>query len=126
MKEIEFNLSVPATLIKDGPYFVIATTNESSKLLGNIVVQGDTKEDAEKEFWKSVKIERNWLEESRLGLECWKPFRKGDWSHIGGTWFSIYGINIFFRYGKNMKHGWYIPGTKLNISITNYWRVKRK
>lgn len=30
--------------------------------------------------------------------------------------------HLNFRYGEEMKYGWYVPFTKLNIMFVNYWR----
>ena len=54
--------------------------------------------------------------------ECMVPFIKGQWKHPGGRWIIIFGLQFYFRYGKNMRHGWYIPGTKLNIIFHNLWK----
>jgi hypothetical protein len=118
-------ISVNAELVIDGDHFLITTTDESEKIFGNAYGQGKTIEEAEKEFWKMVKFINDYNEERSRELDKWKLFQKGDWKHIGGTWFTVLGINVYFRRGLGMKGGWYVPFTKLNISMHNHW-LKRE
>ncbi len=124
IKEIT-QLTIPVEIIQDGEYCVLATNDESEKILGQpIVVQGNTFEQAEKEFWISVKCINQYHSDRSRELDKWKFFQKGPWNEIGGTWFTLLGININFRHGEGMNGGWYIPFTKLNISVHNYWSTK--
>lgn len=50
----------------------------------------------------------------------WSIFRAGKWKGMGSHWFTILGFNFYFRYGKDMQKGFYIPSTNLNILISNY------
>ena len=50
----------------------------------------------------------------------------GNWKHTGGGWFVIFGLHFYFRYGKGMKGGKYIPFTKLNISFHSEWAMYKK
>lgn len=103
--------------------FVIVTNEESEKILQQaLCVQGDSLDDCEKKFWEQFQVINEYNKKRSNELDKWKPFQKGDWKHIGGSWFIIFGINAYFRKGKGMKGGWYIPFTKMNISINNYWR----
>lgn len=123
--EQTINLEVPVTYIEEDGQHIISTNEETKKFFDvGIVVQKDTKEEAIRTFWILLKYHIEWDEQRSRELDRWKPFQKGDWSHTGGTWFTIFGFHFYFRYGKGMKHGWYIPFTKLNIMITNYWRKK--
>lgn len=119
----------PISVIKEGDFWVATFNDETIKLWGdklNGCGQGKTKEKAIEKLFLMVRISHDYSEECRCNYQRFVPFRKGDWKHIGGKWFTIFGINVFFRYGKNMKHGWYIPLTKLNISIHNQWKQYKK
>jgi hypothetical protein len=122
----ESKLSIPVDVFKDGEYFVITTNEVSEAILGAIVVQGKTFEEAEEQFWSLARFMKEYDEERSRELDKWKFFQKGDWKHIGGTWFTLMGINVYFRKGKGMKGGRYIPFTKLNISVHNHWRRKKE
>lgn len=120
-------IGLPAILVKENDTYFITTTDEGEDILGQSPYgQGKTREEAEEEFWKMVKFMIEYHEKRSRALNLWKPFQKGDWSHIGGSWFTIFGINVYFRYGKGMQGGWYIPWTKMNISVNNYWSVYKK
>ena len=88
--------------------------------------QGKTKNEAIKEMFAMIKIAHFYSEDCRFNYQRFVPFRKGDWKHTGGRWFAIFGIHIYFRFGKGMKGGWYFPLTKLNVSISNDWTTYRK
>lgn len=121
-------INIPVNVIntKNGNTLV-TTTKESEKLLGNsIYSQGKTYEEAEKGFWEMLKYVNDYHLTRSNELNKWKWFQKGDWSKTGGSWFTILGINVYFRYGKNMKGGWYIPFTKMNILIHNHWRKHKE
>jgi hypothetical protein len=118
-------LTIDAILIRDVDGFFITSNDEGEKIFGNAYGQGKTIEEAEKEFWNMVKFINDYNEERSREFDKWGLFQKGDWKHIGGTWFTLLGINVYFRTGKGMKGGWYVPFTKLNISIHNHW-IKRE
>ncbi len=126
MKTEITTIGFPVEIIDDGKYINITPTEESKKIIGPMVVCAKTREEAEKRFWNMVESEFEYLNNRSNELDLWKPFQKGDWSHIGGTWITIFGINIYFRKGKGMKYGKYIPFTNLNIMINNYWKIWKK
>lgn len=100
----------------------ISTTDKSYDIIGfHIVVQENTLEAATEHFWKSAKIASSYHQKRSKELNKWKPFQKGEWKSTAGSWFIVYGFKFYFRYGADMKGGWYIPLTKMNITITNLW-----
>ncbi len=104
--------------------WIASTNTETEKFLGNGLTgcaQGKTKEEAIKKLFYIIKITHKYSEECRLNYQRWVPFRKGDWSQRGGRWIVIFGIHIYFRWGKQNKHGWFIPFTPLNIIINSEW-----
>ncbi len=122
-------LSIPALVhysIENGKeYYVIVSTEESEDILQNpIVVQGHTLEDAKKKFWRSVRSINKYHTRKANLYDLWRPLVLGPLGKTGGNWFSIFGIHVYFRYGKGMKGGKYIPLTKLNISVSNQWKWK--
>ncbi len=124
---IEIPVGMESGVDHDGKqYYVLFTTDETKKYIGNmgIVTQGETLEEAKEEFLKSLKSTANFWNWHVDQFRRWKPLQIGPWGQTAGHWFRIFGIQFYFRVGKNMKHGWYIPFTNLNIMITNYWRIK--
>lgn len=116
-------MSIPALLIREENCYVIVATDEGEAMLGQAAYsQGTTREEAEKEFWNMIRFLNEYYEQRSRELDCWKPIQIGDWKHIGGTWFTVYGFHFYFRRGNGMQGGWYVPGTKLNISISNCWK----
>lgn len=95
-------------------------TSDKYEFTKGAIASGKNKEEAENEFWNHVNILHLYYKKRADELDKWKPLQIGPWG-IGGKWFTIYGIQVYFRYGKNMKYGWYIPFTKLNVMITNHW-----
>lgn len=117
----------PISIIQDGDQWTACSNGDTDKLIGeklNCVASGDSKEDAILQLFMMIRITHEYSEKSRLRSEPWVPFRKGDWKQRGGRWFTIFGINFYFRYGKGMKGGKYIPFTKQNISIHSQWNFK--
>ena len=115
----KYKMSIPVAWIKDGDSYLVITTKESEKLFGqSLYGSGKTIKKAENHLLSMGRIITEYHTHRSNELDKWKPFQCGDWSHIGGTWFMIYGIHFYFRYGKNMHGGWYIPFTKLNIGIS--------
>lgn len=125
--DIEYStIGLPIVVVKEEDTYCIAATDEAEAMIGQSAYsQGKTREEAEKDFWNMIKMLHQYHEERSRELDLWKPFQKGDWGHIGGTWFTIFGFHVYFRSGQGMKGGWYVPGTKLNISISNYWRHRK-
>lgn len=93
----------------------------------SIVVQANSLEELTQEVYKHMRIMSDFERDQRLKFYR-QGIQFGPWgggSIIKSWWFCIFGMHFSFRYGKkNMKGGWYVPFTKLNISFTNYWRVK--
>ncbi len=120
---------LPISVIHSDGYWVAAFTKETQLLLGeqmNQCAQAETKEEAIKQLFVIAKSTSEYDEECRLNYQRWVPFRKGDWKHIGGKWIIIFGIHIYFRYGKGMKGGAYIPFTQLNVSVSSEWSLYKK
>lgn len=121
--------SLPISVVNDGEWWVAACNDETKKLLGDRLhgcAQGKTKEEAIDEMFMLIRMAHDYSEECRLNYQRFVPFRKGDWKHTGGKWLIIFGIHIYFRYGKGMKGGAYLPFTKLNVSLSNEWTTYRK
>lgn len=115
-------LEIPIEYNYEDGHHIITNNDETNKFLNiPIVVQAKSLEKAINNYWETVRCHLDYLEKRDRELDKWKPFQKGDWNHIGGNWFTVFGLNFYFRYGKNMKHGFYIPFTKLNIMFKNYW-----
>jgi hypothetical protein len=124
-KFTEINIDVEVS--EDDNIIVLATTDKSEVILGSpIVVQADSFEEAKEKFWNTLKFINEYHLERSKELDLWKPFQKGNWKETGGKWFIIFGIHVSFRIGENMQRGRYIPFTKLNISIHNFWKRKIK
>lgn len=118
-----FNFPVSVIESSNGMW-VAAFNKKSEEYLGkdiSAVAQGKTKEEAIKNLFFHIQFLYYYLEECRRSYQRFVPIRFGNWKHTGGRWIVIFGINIYFRYGKNMKYGFYIPFTKLNIRINNEW-----
>lgn len=117
-----FKLSI--SVIKSGDYWVATCNDDTKVFLGDKLHgcgQGKTKNEAIRRMFDIIRITHDYSEQCRLNYQRFVPFRCGNWKHIGGKWFIIYGINVYFRYGKGMKGGTYVPFTKLNILISNDW-----
>lgn len=123
-------LDLPVSIINDNNVWVICSNEKTKELLGDeissIIVQGKSKEDAIRKYFLLIKSTVSHQQLQVLKYQRWVPFRKGFWNITGGTWFVIFGIVFYFRYGKNMKYGFYVPYTKLNISIRNEWKEYKK
>lgn len=123
-------VELPVAIVQDGNYWCIGTNKETEKLLGkdlsSVSASGDTKEEAITNFFSLLKASHSFEKMCRLKYQRWVPFRKGNWKHTGGTWFVVFGIHVYFRYGKGMKGGWYVPFTKLNISVHNEWKLSTR
>ena len=90
------------------------------------VAKGGTLEEAEKDYFNILNEHIKWLQEEHLKLNCWKPLRLGPWENGMGKWFSVFGMHFYFRIGKGMQGGFYIPFTNLNISFNNNWKTLKK
>ncbi len=118
-------IQFPISLIKSGTGYVASTrNNKMNEFLGEEltgVAQGETKEEAIKGLFEYIRMSYHHSEDCRLNYQRWIPFRKGKWGKLGGSWFAVFGIHVYFRYGKGMKGGQYIPFTQLNVSFSNDW-----
>ncbi len=119
------NIELPVGYDTDGKYHIMFNINQTDELIGKslgIVVQEESKEEAIRQFWTSLRCHIHYLEERSKQLDKWKPLQIGPWMRGTGKWFSVFGLRFYFRVGKNMKYGWYVPFTNLNIMFTNHWR----
>lgn len=119
-----FNL--PIAVIKDEDYWVASTNTATEKFLSNYLIgcaKGKTKEEAINKMFNGIKRSYEYSEECRLNYQRWVPFRKGDWSHVAGKWFVIFGMQFSFRWNKGIRGGKYIPFTNINIWVTNQWTL---
>lgn len=122
--ENKTTIELPVSIVENGGYWTITGNKETEKLIGSglsVCASGESKDEAIRSFFILMKVAHSYEEECRLKYQCWVPFRKGDWGHTGGTWFVVFGIHFYLRYGKGMKGGKYILFTKLNISIHSEW-----
>lgn len=124
MKQTSY-IKIPIIIITEKDHVSIMTP-KSSKLEFLLYGQGKNLKEAKESFWQNYKAYLEYFNYSDNYANKWILFKKGNWKHIGGKWFQILGFHIYFRYGKNMKRGLYIPFTKLNISFTNFWKIKYK
>jgi hypothetical protein len=126
--ENKTNIELPVSIVEETKGWTICGNEETEKLIGDLaqVASGKTKEEAIANFFLMMRIVHDYEAHCARRYERWVPFIKGDWSSRGGKWFTIFGINVYFRYGKDMQGGWYIPFTKLNISIQNRWKGYEK
>lgn len=116
----------PISVIQSGNHWTVTGSDETRKLISKNLThcsQGDTKEEAIERFFELIRFTEEFNTKRVLSYQRWVPFRKGPWGKTGGNWFAIFGYHISFRYGKNMKYGFYIPLTKLNISFSSDWRA---
>ncbi len=120
-------IEIPISIIEVEGNWTIGSNKDTEALLGrdlsNICASGETKEEAIAMFFKLMKSITSFHHTRMLKYQKFVPFRKGDWKHTGGKWFTVFGIDVYFRYGKGMKGGWYIPFTKLNIRVYNEWKL---
>lgn len=128
--ENKTTIEIPVSMIQeaDGSW-VIGSNKETEDLLGNhlssIVDSGKTREIAIKKFFEVMRFLHEYSVDRKMSYSRWVPLKVGPWKK-GGRWVEIFGIMISFRYGDSMKGGWYVPFTKLNISVYNGWVNYRK
>lgn len=116
---------LPISVKEDEGIWVATFNSDTETLLGKRmhgVAQGDTREDAVRNMLDVIRCVYEHYEEMEMKYKRWVPFRGGNWKKMGGNWFTIFGIHFYLRIGAGMKGGWYIPFTKLNISISSEWR----
>lgn len=124
-------ISVPVDMfIDEDGSVVLSSTEETQKLFGSgIVSHGKTVEEAEKMFWSMVESTTTYNSERSKELDKWKPLQIGPWKTIGGRWFTIFGIQFYFRKKSDlikikMVGGRFIPFTKWNVRVKNLWLKK--
>lgn len=125
MNNKEF-INFPVSVIKVDDNWTITVNEDTATLLGDSLYgigSAKTKEEAIQQMFMMIRITHEYSEQCRLSYQRWVPLRKGPWNKTGGNWISIFGIHIYFRLGRSMKGGWYIPFTKLNVSISSDWRT---
>lgn len=100
--------------------FIATPSEETLKYLPDIplVGAGVTKEAAMEDMFFSLNVLFQYHEEKHLAYERMIPLVIGP---KGSRWIMIFGFFISIRYGKQNKGGWFIPFTKVNISIQNRW-----
>lgn len=126
--ENQITIELPVAVIQDDKYWCVTASKETEKLIGDNLggcSQGESREEAIKEFFSLIKWHHEFINERMLSYERWVPFRKGQWNKTGGTWFVIFGLHFYFRYGKQNKGGFFIPFTWLNISFYSEWITYR-
>ncbi|HRG39269.1 MAG TPA: hypothetical protein PK289_12130 [Bacteroidia bacterium] len=122
-------VELPIACIEKNGVFIVTTTEETKKYIGDYIHGdgfGTTREEAIDMMFEGMRAVIDFDRRCRLSYMRFVPFLKGDLQSIGGTWFTIFGLQFYFRYGKGMKKGFYLPFTKLNIRFTNYWRVYKR
>ena len=120
---------LPISVVNSDGIWVATCNDETKKVLGDRLhgcAQGDTKADAIEKMFQLIRFSHEFSEREVMRYQRWVPFRKGDWKHTGGSWFVIFGLHFYLRYGKGMKGGKYIPFTKLNISFHSEWSAYKK
>jgi len=120
---------LPISVINSDGVWVATCNDETKLVLGDRLhgcAQGDTKADAIEKMFQLIRFSHEFSERQVMRYQRWVPFRKGNWKHTGGGWFVIFGLHFYFRYGKGMKGGKYIPFTKLNISFHSEWAMYKK
>lgn len=123
-KEDYIKIPLLYTETEDGKKIIINIENEfHDKYLGHsagIVCSGNNLEQAKERVLAMMAANVSFSDEIWDRYQKWALLDWGPWTR-GGKWFRILGITFNFRYGKNMKGGFYIPFSKLNISISNAW-----
>lgn len=121
------NIKIPLAIFNENGHYSLIPLDETESIIGDcpFCAQGESIEEAEKDLFRFLKWHNDYLQDRSRQLDRWHPFRKGRWFTTGGTWFTCFGVGLYFRYGKSMHFGWYVPFTKLNVSIINYWMVKK-
>lgn len=120
-------MKIPISLTKSNDTFTACTNKDSEKYLGKDLTgigNGKTEEEAIYELFKTIRLTNDFYKRKYLKYRCYVPLILGSWDGPATHWFTIFGIHFYFRYGKNNKHGWYVPFTKLNITISNFWKIK--
>lgn len=113
-------VEVPLSIVEENGQWVVTGNSDTYRFipegLCNVGV-GGTKEEAVGNFFMVVNVMYNFIFGEYIKYKRWVPFMKGDWKCEGGRWFTVFGVNVFFRYGVGMKGGFYVPFTKLNVLV---------
>lgn len=123
------SFNFPISVVQSDDVWVVACNDETTKLLGeglHSCSQGKTKEEAIASMFQLMRLTHEYAEECRLNYQRWVPLRVGPWKHRGGRWLAFFGLHVYFRHGKGMKGGHYIPFTKLNVSFSSDWTAYKK
>lgn len=121
---------LPISVVKSDTSWTAACNEATEEVLGKYlhgVGSGETKEEAIRQMFESIRVTYHFAWEAEMRFQRWVPFRKGNWGHTGGKWFSVFGYHVYFRYGKGMRGGgFYIPFTKLNVRLSSDWAAYRR
>lgn len=94
--ENKITIELPVSIIQDGDYWCIGSNRETEELIGenlsSISATGHTKEEAVARFFWLLKASYSIEQKGRIKYQRWVPFRKGDWGHVGGKWFVVFGL----------------------------------
>lgn len=117
-------LRIYLNVVEDDNGFTASITETSKTMYGlnGAVAWGKTKIEAYNALAENLKAVHGFKDKLLLKYKRF-AFEIGKWDGIGTHWILIFGIHIYFRYGSDKKHGFYVPFTKLNILITNYWKT---
>lgn len=117
-------LKIPVLILREKDQSVsIVSYSETDRMLPNSPSgHGKSLEEATLNFWLSHNIQQEYIENMAKKAYKWVPIRIVPWKQIGGQWLSIYGFRFYFRYGKGMRGGRYVPFTLFNITFSNYWK----
>lgn len=122
-------IKIPIAIIKDEDRYIASLSDDKNQYFGEHVhacVSAKSREEAEEKLLEMARFMVEFYRDRELSYQRWVPFRKGPWKSIGCKWFSIFGFHVYFRYGKGMKGGNYVPFTKLNITFSSDWSVYKK
>lgn len=123
----KYKMTIPLSIsiIQDEYGFTASFNSETKLYLGyhlDFCSFAETENEAIYQLFEQFRFHVHYLTNCELKYQRNTLFIKGDWSKVGGSWFTIFGIGLYFRYGKGMKGGVYIPLTKMNVSLINKWR----
>lgn len=117
-------IQIPVSIVEGDGYWIIGSNSDTEKLLGEnslpFSAQGDSRQDAIDKFFNLFRVVIEHDRYEIMKYKRWVPLRVGSWG-TSWKWFVVYGLSFSFRYGEGMRGGWYIPFTKLNISLHNEW-----
>ena len=97
----------------------IMPTQEFSDQFGiSFVAEGATLDEASKKFKTMLLVCVAFLKEQTV-KKVWVAGPKSEYSK--SRWFEFLNFHLSIRIGPNMKGGWYIPFTQINLSFKNLW-----